>query len=613
MRLTTMVLVHERKGHLAGTIAAVLALCPGLLSAQRVGELKGFKVGDPHDPPHQSQMRWLLEGATAQPQPGGRALLTDAKLQTFRETGEGQMVVETPQCFYDSGRQTVSSPGPLRLQTADGKFSIEGLGFLWQQTDASLIISNSVHTTVQAALLGAQSSVPSTNTSAPAANDIEIFSDQFLYSTNTGLGVYRGNVRVAGTNLSLTSAVLTVLVPVTETQKPPVLQTITAEQDVQLDFAGIHATGGRASYAVGTGLAQLAGHPTWRAEHREGRGEELIIDPTNKILRANGQAYLKMLGQALSTAGFFAGQATAANSFSATNQFVEIQSDSYELRTNSALFEKEVQAQERADEQLHGEINCERMRITFSDTNELQSMIAENHVVIEQADQRLTGGKAVYNADNGLLEVTEGPAWKAGQREGRGDRLLVNVQREEMIVRGNASMRLPAEQLGQPVVTPSGLSSPADTTTRTNRFAEIFSQEYSLKSGTAQFREKVRLQHPRMEWTCERLSAQLPPEDRGASSMLAERAVVFDLTDDKGQQIHGRCEQAHYTYNRTATWTNDIVELTGDPILETTNGKVQNRVIILDRVNHSLVAPGEYKITSVAEAGGTNTFPLRLK
>src|SRR6266568_229159 len=613
MRLETMVLVHGRPGHLAGMIAAVLALCPGLLSAQRVGELKGFKVGDPHDPPHQSQMRWLLEGATAQPQPGGRALLTDAKLQTFRETGEGQMVVETPQCFYDSGRQTVSSPGPLRVQTADGKFSIEGTGFLWQQTDASLIISNDVHTTVQAALLGPESSISNTNSSAPAGNDIEIFSDQFTYSTNTGLGVYRGNVRLAGTNLSLNSAVLTVLVPMTETQKPPVLQTITAEQEVQLDYAGTHATGGQASYAAGTSLAQLTGHPTWRAEHGEGHGQELIIDPTNKILRANGQAYLKMPGQGLSTAGFFAGQASTTNSLTATNQFVEIQSDSYELRTNSALFDKDVRAQERAGEQLRGEINCERMRITFSDTNELQSMVAENRVVIEQGDQRLTGGKAVYNADNGLLEVTEGPAWQAGQREGRGDRLQVHVQQEEMIVSGNASMRLPAEQLGQLVVTPSGLSSPADSTTRSNQFAEILSEEYSLKSGTAQFREKVRLQHPRMEWACEQLSAQLPAEGQGASSILAERAVVFELTDYKGQQIHGRCEQAHYSYTRTATGTNDIVELTGNPILETTNGKVQNRVIILDRVNHFLVAPGEYKITSVAEAGGTNTFPLRLK
>src|SRR2546425_324078 len=99
--------------------------------------------------------------------------------------------------------------------------------------------------------------------------------------------------------------------------------------------------------------------------------------------------------------------ATGANSLPATNPFVEIQSDNYELRTNSAVFRNHVRAEERADEQLRGRLDCGLMTVTFSGTNELQQLVAENDVVIEQGDLRFTGGKAVYSGDPGLLELTD--------------------------------------------------------------------------------------------------------------------------------------------------------------------------------------------------------------
>jgi len=46
--------------------------------------------------------------------------------------------------------------------------------------------------------------------------NLEIFSDQFTYSAETGLGIYSGNVRVAGTNLSLTGGQLTIVLPLEE-------------------------------------------------------------------------------------------------------------------------------------------------------------------------------------------------------------------------------------------------------------------------------------------------------------------------------------------------------------------------------------------------------------
>ena len=143
--------------------------------------------------------------------------------RTFRVTGEGEMTVEAPQCVYDPGQRSISSSGPLHMKTADGKFSIEGEGFLWQQTNSTLLVSNRVHTIIHPELLGPQTAAATTNVAleqtraaTEQAPGIDIFSDQFEYAMNSGLGVYQGNVRVAGTNLTSTAGKLTILLPVAE-------------------------------------------------------------------------------------------------------------------------------------------------------------------------------------------------------------------------------------------------------------------------------------------------------------------------------------------------------------------------------------------------------------
>ena len=81
--------------------------------------------------------------------------------------------------------------------------------------------------------------------------------------------------------------------------------------------------------------------------------------------------------------------------------------------------------------------------------------------------------------------------------------------------------------------------------------------------------------------------------------------MAFDLTDDKGQTLHGKAEEAVYTYIITPTETNDLVELTGNPSLETTNGTFRNSIIVLDRTHNKLLAPGKYQMRGLADAGSS--------
>ncbi|HWH72188.1 MAG TPA: LptA/OstA family protein, partial [Candidatus Sulfotelmatobacter sp.] len=555
-----------------GSVATVVALATLLLAspadAQQVGSVKNFSVapGDFYDPPYQSQMKSLLQGARADLLPDGRYRLTDITLQTFRPTGERDMQIKAPHCIYDPGARTASSPGALQMQTGDGKFSLEGEGFLWQQTNSSLVISNRVHSTAHPDLVETASTNRAKAAASPSST-IEIFSEQFEYAAtpgaatnsavsansgldinsaagiNSGLGVYRGQVRVASTNLNLTGGILKL--PLSGRQ----LQSLIAETNVVITYSGVQATGERAVYAPDTGLLRLTGHPTWRAEQREGRGNELVIDRTNRIFRALGQAWLKMPGKSLGEAGFLPEQTSkASRSVPATNHFVEIFSDDYEFRTNTAVFRERVRASERLGTAVKNKISCKLLTVNFTGTNQLQELVAEQQVVIEQEDKRFTAKKAVYAGTNGILNLTGNPTWRAGQREGKGDLIQVKAQPNEMVVRGNAFARMPADELGQlaPVKPKAGMTNqpaaiaaaPAKAKTRakaiatqTNQFAEISCQEYSLQPQTALFQGRVRIRHSQVDWTCETLTAQLAPPGQPERRVVAERGVNFDLFD----------------------------------------------------------------------------------
>ena len=94
-------------------------------------------------------MKSRLSGAEAQPQAGGLLVVQQLKLETFTVDGKLELIVRAPECVYDTFNHMANSPGHLKAQTGDGKFRVEGDGFLWRQNDSFLTISNNVHTVIE--------------------------------------------------------------------------------------------------------------------------------------------------------------------------------------------------------------------------------------------------------------------------------------------------------------------------------------------------------------------------------------------------------------------------------------------------------------------------------
>ena len=97
----------------------------------------------------QIQIKSILSGAEALPQPGGLLIIKQLKLEIFNLDGKLELTVIAPECIYDTFKGLANSPGHLQVRTGDGRIHLEGDGFLWRQSDTFLTISNNVRTVIE--------------------------------------------------------------------------------------------------------------------------------------------------------------------------------------------------------------------------------------------------------------------------------------------------------------------------------------------------------------------------------------------------------------------------------------------------------------------------------
>jgi len=135
---------HRARGWLTGLVA--LAAAVGL-RAQSGGHATDFTTTEYY--PDQKHVKSVLSGTEALPEPGGRLVIKQLKLEQFDSDGKLACVVTAPECIYDTVAGTANSAGPLELRNGDGKFQVTGEGFLWRQTIQFLTISNQVHTVIE--------------------------------------------------------------------------------------------------------------------------------------------------------------------------------------------------------------------------------------------------------------------------------------------------------------------------------------------------------------------------------------------------------------------------------------------------------------------------------
>lgn len=638
-----------RKCGVAPGLAALLILTGSVSGQLPSREVKGgFKFADQDE---SGKLRSLLSGDSVTNISNTELKSTgNVRLEIFGDEGKTNLIVISSNCLYNTDTKGVASPERLQATAGDGRFSIEGEGFEWRRTNASLTISNQVHATIRKDFLRSQTSTGTlaravgrpvnTNAPADAVQLVHIFSDRFSYQSN--FAVFEKNVRVEDLEGKMTCGNL--LLQFSGPSRE--IDQILAEQDVVIESGPIRAAAAKAIYRLDGDSLHLTGNPTWQFGEQQGRADELFFDRKAGEFRADRNARMTLPAGALS-GGFLPGRSpTPTNAGNA--QPIEIFAEHVRLRpgataTNSsvALLRDNVRVHNPGGEQLR----CGSMIVTFSaQGGRAEKVVAELGVVVEQGENRVAADRADYSGQTEIVVMTGHPTWQVQGQQGTGDVLTFDLKNRAYRAGRNVQMRLPPGAFGRSAWLLSGRNSSsavAPTSAATNvanRPIEITADEFEFKAASggrtndvAIYRGQVRVSDPgRMNLTCGVLTGELLAGKNEMQSVVAEhdveinivdpggrkqargdRAVYsvaleeLELTADKGVEIV-MVEPAGMTRARGTkaiySAALNVMRLMGDPRLDAPQGRVEGDEVILDRTNTTLRVTGNWKVKLPMEA-----------
>ena len=533
-------LSYSRQSILVIAFLAIVLTAHAQTNMQNVGVAKGFRVaGDYYE---EDKPKSLIEGAEGRPIGNNVFQLTQLKLTTFESNGAPEMIILAPACLFDGNANMASSPGPLTVQTADGQFNLQGMGFQWSQNDSMLYISNDVHSVLHKVATAGTEATP---TPPDTNSDIDVFSDHFTRDLKTGLSVYEDNVRVIGTNETLTSDVMSLNLPFTN------------------------------------GIVTLSGHATWANGSRNGGADLLLLDRDNNLMRAFTNAFIKLPGTAIGT---------NSSGTDSTNKEVVVLSDQYELRTNWSQFYGKVQVTQYDSNQPTGKLTSEAMTVVIVGGNAIQSVHAETNVVVSQQDGQFTSDIGKFYASNSTALFTGHATWTKGDRSGAADTLFVDQLLGQMTAWSNAMMKLPGSAMDQ-----------STNMSTVQKFTTITSDNYLVKAGHAEFHYNAHIVDPKMNVTSELLTADSLPGQTNIERVVADKNVVGDLIDSSGKVTHVTSQHALYTLS------DGLLRLTGTPVMQNDQGWLTGSIIVWDR-NYDLLIVRNQRMVFQASAM-TNGLP----
>ena len=130
--------------------------------------------------------------------------------------------------------------------------------------------------------------------------------------------------------------------------------------------------------------------------------------------------------------------------------------------------------------------------------------------------------------------------------------------------------------------------------------------EFDAKKGFVIHSGNVKVTDGDMKISCGLLTVKLPAEGTSrVESIVAEQSVVLEQSGSRAT-----AEKAIYTFTVTPTATNDMIELRGNPVLETPEVTIRGDVLIYDRVQERFLATGNIRTTFRPGSNKAPSFPF---
>lgn len=560
------------------------AACAGLLSLWACGlapaaeplvlpgvVLKDFVWPDYYPPPREKQLRFRLQAAEATPGEGGWVQVRQVTLERFSPQGQSELRVRAEGCRFHTGTQEAQSAGPLELELQSGRLRLEGVGFLWRQSNTWLVVSNRVKTGLRGGWL------PRPGTAAAATGggetaaleQVQIGADQFFYDGQRGQAEFRGRVRVAGSNLVLRCERLHFDVAGGPEGQ---IRQVRAQGSVELEAEGWKARAASATLHPVQQQVHLEGGAQWEREDGTGAADEMEVTLGANVLEARGNARLTL---ARAAGGVLPRPALLSTGSATSPTRLEVQCARYRLTPEGAHFEGAVVVQEMRPQGAPARLECAELEVTASAEGQLAAMDARGAVNFQDGPLRLTGRRVTYEAARGWVEVTGPATWQDGPRSGSGDRLWMDATRQTFGVEGRARVLWPRPATGALL----GLAGPPpgragedgavplrSESTDEASVVHVQCAAYAWSPERLQFTGGVLVEDPQVTLTCGRLTVERLQEEGSGPDLTAEEQVVITLHSPGQPRVTATCEQAVYLAQT------EQLRLTGQPVIEREDG-----------------------------------------
>jgi lipopolysaccharide export system protein LptA len=589
-----------------------------------LGTAENFTTSEYFDAPNEKQIKSLITGAEAQPQPGGRYLLKQLKLETFRVTGEGEIVIEAPECLYDSVARTAGSGGRLQIQSGDGRFSVAGEGFLWQEREGRLTISNRVRSVIQRT---------TTNAVTEATAPLVITSRWFSFEATNHCAAFHEEVHGDDPEMEFTCGQLAVRAgpggrsfEVIEAGQSPV---ITGKAD------GRRVTADRAVYTRADERAELVSNVSWQQGRHSGRADRAVVLRLEKDFSAEGHVAMKLPRELLGAGGLLLSGSNAPVATADTNApLLDLFADRFHSRSNLLVAEGAVRLMD-----VTNRLSCDKLTMQSATASAPdESAMAEGNVVVERGGGSLRAARAVYAKSDATIVFTGEPQWTQAQMEGRAERVTIHSETGEIHAENRVTVKLAVRDQRASFLT--FFPAVADTNSAPQEI-EVRAREFTAKERRVIFLGDVRAHQlpvsgsePRLQ--CDELEVKFAATGPKAESLQARNNVVYrqglpgstngpamyrqlstrTLTarsdpatgallnlaaegDVQIEQLGNRASGGRATY----TAATDFLELTDSPVLETSQILITNaRTLFWDNANARFTGTGPFKIRFKTEA-----------
>jgi lipopolysaccharide export system protein LptA len=507
--------------------------------------------------------RHLVRGESMEPRGDGVLDLTGPRVTRFNPDDTPDMFIESAQCLYNTKAGVASSVTNLQVRTADGRFSLQGIGWHWDLSGSLLTISNQVIANVQKAALAGSGT--STN------QKVQITSGRFQQEGDAA--TFLDNVVVKDGEDTLRCDKLNI-----QFVKPGGARKIEAIGNFDLVQRETRIQAGRAIYDVKENTIRILEQPKWNVSRREGSAETVFIDRTAETLAADGSVYMKLplTNLVLTTTPT---DRSAPTNPPAGDRFVEIRSDRFEYsdersnRLAQAVYVGNVQAS-----QAGAILTCKTLAATFGSSNRLTRLKALEEVVISSAQNKVSGREADYDVENDKMTISGDPRWQMDQMTGRSETLVFLPKTKEILALKNVELTVTGRSLG-------ALVSATNQTAATNSPLKISAESLAHSERVSVFNNDVVVADERGTIECAQLTL-VSGQTNELQRIIAEKDVV--LRQPNLVALGNRAEYEQAT---------GLVRLTGDPELLAPGKSLRAESFVIDRNRNTFsVSPGKYRI-----------------